>query len=62
MPFPSNAVHQIPSHTHTINKPSIYDAYGFRIDPLKEEELEDGGFCVMFVKDMDILMKLTGEE
>ncbi len=42
MPFPSNAVHQIPSHTHTINKPSIYDAYGFRIDPLKEEELEDG--------------------
>lgn len=34
--------HELPSHTHTINQPSIYDDYGFRIDPLKEEDLEEG--------------------
>ena len=41
MSFAGHA-YNLPSHTHTINQKSIYDDYGFRIDPLKEEELEEG--------------------
>ena len=32
----------LPSHSHTINQPPVYDDYGFRLDPLKEEDLEAG--------------------